>query len=274
MSTSPIAPGNLASEGKFQWLTRLGFAARGLLYILIGVLVFRTGRTEDLTGALEYVGHGTGKLLLLGIAAGLAVYGLWRLADAAFGIESGGGTWKAMRKRAAVGVIGFIYLYLAYKALRVFDAGRAGTGDTQDHARQVLDLPGGDVILGFAALVMLAASINQLRKAWECSFLERMDEGAGQKLWVKWLGRTGYAARGMIFTVVAYLLGRAALDRNAAEAGGLEQALDFVSSPVELAIAAGLVLFGIFSLLEARYRRIHRPPVEQVEQQVREKIAP
>ena len=69
----------LAAEGKFQWLTRLGFAGRGLLYILIAVLAIGTGRTEDLTGAIEYVGHGLGKILLLGIAAGLVTYGLWRL---------------------------------------------------------------------------------------------------------------------------------------------------------------------------------------------------
>jgi hypothetical protein len=274
VSTSPIAPpGNLAFEGKFQWLTRIGFAARGLLYILIAVLVFRTGRTEDLTGALEYFGGGDGKPLLIGIAAGLAAYGLWRLADAAFGMETPGTSWKIMCSRVARAFIGFIYLFLAYKAARVLLAGRAGTADIRDHTRDVLDLPGGDMVLGVAALVMLIAGLNQLRKAWECEFLNRLSEGAGQQSWVKWFGRLGYAARGVIFFVVAYLLGRAALDHNAAEAGGLEQALDFLSPPIESAIAAGLFLFGIFSLVEARYRRIHRPPVERIEQEVREKVA-
>lgn len=263
----------LAHESRFQQLTRLGFAARGVLYILIGVLVFQTGRTEDLTGALEYVGEGSGKLLLIAIAVGLAVYGLWRLADGAFGMESVDEGWKAVRRRIAVSFIGLIYLYLAYKAVRVFQAGAAGAGDTQDHARQVLDLPGGDLILGLAALVMLAAGLAQLHKAWECAFLNRMNDGAGQKLWVKWLGRLGYAARAVIFIVVAYLLGRAALDEDPAEAGGLAEALDFLSPPVELAIAAGLILFGLFSLVEARFRRIHRPPVERVGQEVREKVA-
>ena len=75
-------PDDLACESKFQWLTRVGFLARGLLYILIGVLAIGTGRTEDLTGALEYVSHGFGRLVLIVIAAGLATYGLWRLSDA------------------------------------------------------------------------------------------------------------------------------------------------------------------------------------------------
>lgn len=272
-ASAPIGlPGNLASEGKFQWLTRLGFAARGLVYVLIAALVFRTGRTEDLTGVLEYVAGGGGKLLLIGVAAGLAGYGLWRLADAAFGTESPGTSWTILCSRAARGFIGLIYLYLSYKAVRVLLGGPAGGGEAQDHARDVLDLPGGDLILGLAAVVMLIAGFNQLREAWRCDFLTRLNEGAGQQPWVKWLGRIGYAARGVIFTVVAYLLARSALDRNAAEAGGLEEALDLLSPPVESAIAGGLLLFGLLSLVEARYRVIRRPPVEQMEHRIREKV--
>ena len=272
-SATSALPGNLAYEGKFQWLTRLGFAARGLLYILIAMLVFRTGRTEDLTGALEYVGRGSGKLLLIGIAAGLATYGLWRLADAAFGTESPGTSWKVMCSRGARAFIGFIYLYLSYKAVRVLVAGRAGTADTEDHARAALDLPNGDIVIGLAALVMLVAGGNQFRKAWSCSFLRHLDEGAGQQLWVRWLGRIGYAARGVVFGVVGYLLYRAAIDHQAGKAGGLEHALDFLSRPVNRWVAAGLFLFGLFSLVEARFRRIRRPPVERIKNEVREKVA-
>ncbi|HEU4827141.1 MAG TPA: DUF1206 domain-containing protein, partial [Dongiaceae bacterium] len=91
---------DVAQEGNFQRLTRLGFAARGFLYILIAALVILAGRTEDLTGALEYLGHGLGKLLLAVLAAGMAAYGLWRLSDAIFGMESGRHRWKAWGKRA------------------------------------------------------------------------------------------------------------------------------------------------------------------------------
>ena len=262
----------LPYESKFQGFTRLGFVARGLLYIIIAWLVLRTGRTEDLTGALEYVGRGTGRILLIALAAGLAVYGLWRLGDAASGMESGHGQWKTIGKRTAAGIIGIIYLYLAYKAVSVLLVGSAEAGDARDHARTVLDLPGGELVLGFAALVFLVAGAAQLRKSWSCSFLRRLDEGAGQQTWIKWLGRIGYAARGIVFLVVAFLIGRAAVDSQADEAGSLEQALDFFASPMDKWIAAGLLLFGLFSLIEARFRRIQRPPVEEVERQVTEKV--
>lgn len=274
MSTSPSAElaGNLAYEGKFQWLTRVGFAARGLLYILIAFLVFRTGRTEDLTGALEYVGEGTGKLLLLAIAAGLATYGLWRLSDAALGTEHPGTHWKALGKRAAAGGIGLIYLYLAYKAARVFLAGRAGTMGTEQQADTVLDLSGGELVLFGAALLLAVAGANQLWKALTCKFMRRLREGAGQREWIKWMGRLGYAARGVIFLVVAWMIYRAAADGVASEAGSLEKALDVLRGPFLIPIAAGLLLFGMFSIIEARFRAIHKPPVEGVGRTVREKV--
>ena len=266
-------PDDIARESKFQWLTRLGFVARGLLYILIGVLAIGTGRTEDLTGALEYVGRGSGRIILIVIAAGLATYALWRLSDAAFGTEHGSGSWKAIRGRLAATGIGLVYLFMSYKAVRVLVAGRAGNMDAQQQADTVLDLPGGWVVLAGAAIFMAGAGITQMVKAGKCSFLKPLDVEAMSEP-VRWLGRIGYAARGVIFLCVAWLIWRAAMNERSTEAGGMEQALDLLSDPVLFAVAGGLILFGAFSLVEARYRRINRPPPpEAVAAEVKDKLA-
>jgi len=265
-------PRELANESKFQWLTRVGFVARGLLYILIGYLVIQTGRTEDLTGALEYVGQGTGRLAMIVIALGTATYGLWRLADAAFGIENPGDHGKALRKRAAASGIGLVYLYMSYKAVRILLAGHAGTMSAQEQADTVLDLPGGALVLGFAAIWLATAGFVQFRKTVKCSFLDPLDERACTPL-VQWMGRLGYAARGVIFLAIAYLIARAALNERSTEAGGMEQALDLLSGPFLVAVAGGLILFGAFSIVEAFFRRIHRPPrAEAVAAKVKQKI--
>lgn len=260
MKPEDALPDDLAGESRFQLLTRLGFAGRGLLYIVIGLLVILSGRTEDLTGALEYLGHGLGKLLLAVLAAGMAVYGLWRLTDAAFGIESGRHHWKAWRKRIAAATSGIIYAFLAYKAVRIFLSQRVSGNDAQQHAASAFGLPGGELIVLIASAVLFGAGFVQLVKAASCSFLGRLDCDDRQKTWIRWLGRVGYSARGLIFLVVAWLLAQSALHRNAAEAGGLAQALDFFSPAVRGWVAAGLMLFGFLSLVEARFRRIHRPP--------------
>ena len=78
------------AAARLTMLTRLGFAARGLLYLVIAILVMTTGREEDPAGALTYLGQGGGQILLLLMTLGLLAYGLWRLSDAAFDTERHG----------------------------------------------------------------------------------------------------------------------------------------------------------------------------------------
>ena len=265
-------PDDLAHESKFQWLARFGFVTRGLLYIVIAWLVIATGRTEDLTGVMEYIGDGVGRGLMIFLVAGMTGYGLWRISDAAFGMDSGRHHPKAWRRRIAAGSSGAIYLYLAYKALKIMLGHPVGGGDAHAHAATALHMPAGDLAVGIAAAILAGAGLVQLWKAGSCSFLEHLNERGHQPL-AKWFGRIGYAARGVIFLTVSWLLARAALDHSAAEAGGLEQALDALRGPLEIPVAAGLALFGAYSLIEARYRSIHKPPTEHVKRKVQEKLA-
>lgn len=263
---------DVANESLFQWLARFGFVTRGLLYIMIAWLVVATGRTEDLTGAMQYVGRGGGRWIMIFVVAGMAGYGLWRISDAAFGMDSGRDHPKAWRRRAAAACSGAIYLYLAFKALRIMLGARHLGGGAQQNAATALHLPAGTLAIAIAALVLMGAAVVQLWKAGSCSFLEHLDAAARRPL-AKWLGRVGYAARAIIFLTIGWLLARAAIDHSAAEAGGLEQALDALRGPLEIPVAAGLALFGVYSLVEARYRSIHKPPTHQVKRKVREKLA-
>ncbi len=255
----------IARENNFLTLCRIGFLGRGLLYILIAVLVLGTGRTEDLTGALAYLNRGSGRLLLLGIAAGMLAYALWRLADAAFGMENPGSSRKALLKRAVAGLLGSIYLYLAYKAARLLLADQAASATTEQSADTLLDLPGGHVVLFLVALLLAVAAVYQFVVAAKCSFLRRLDSRAKTPV-VEWLGRLGYAARGVIFLIIALLIGRAAIDGRSNEVAGMEQALDFLSGSTLYAVTLGLLLFGAFSIVEAAFRRIHAPPVDELKQ--------
>ena len=254
-------------QSKFQWLTRLGFVSRGLLYIVIALLVIAAGRTEDVTGAMEYLGRGVGRLLLVVLTAGLLCYGLWRFADAWFGMESGRHHPKAWRSRIAAAGSGVIYLFLAYKALAIILSGRAGTGSAHDNAVTALRFPGGAFMLAVIGAALIGAGVVQMYKASTCSFLQHLDDRARQ-YWAKWLGRSGYAARGIVFVTVGFLLGRAGFRGSAAGAGGLEQALDAFSDPLEYAVAAGLMLFGVYSILEARFRTVHQPPFRHIQREL------
>ena len=119
----------MQAHERLRILTRIGFAARGLLYIVIAWLVFRTGRSEDLEGALQYLAEGGGKLLMMVVTAGFLAYGFWRLCDAFFNVEGHSSDGKGKRQRLGAGGSGVAYLLLAWEAIRLIRGSGPDQGD-------------------------------------------------------------------------------------------------------------------------------------------------
>lgn len=262
------------ASARLTTLTRLGFAARGLLYLVIAYLIIRTGQAEDPSGALTWLGQGGGRLLLIVMAAGLIGYGLWRLADAAFNVEHHEDGKKGLAQRLGAGASGIVHLFLAWQAIRLIRgaAQSSGGNGAQEGAQTALGLPGGTVMLLLAGLVLLGVGAFQLVKAAKASFCDHLDPSVAHEPWVKWAGRLGYAARGVVFLISGYFLLQAGLQSQASEAGGMEQALAWLTSPWDLIVGIGLAAFGIYSLIEARYRVLHDVPVEGMARQARSKL--
>lgn len=250
------------AAARLTMLTRLGFAARGLLYLVIAALVITTGRTEDPAGALQYLGQGGGKILLIILTAGLIAYGLWRLSDAAFDIEQHGSGKSAMAERVGAGASAFVHFFLAWQAIKLTQGiARAQGDDAQEQASSVLQLPGGAMLLLLGGLILLTVGIFQLVKSVQASFLKHLDPRIANKDWVQWTGRAGYAARGIVFLITGTFLFSAGLDEQASDAGGMAEALSWLTRPWDVIVALGLMAFGLFSLIEARYRTLRDVPV-------------
>lgn len=232
-------------------LTRLGFAARGLLYVVIAFLLLTAGRAEDPSGALKYLASGSSQWLLILMIAGLAAYGLWRLSDAALNIEGHEDGAKGVSQRLGAAGSGIAHLLLAWQAVRLMQGSSAGGGGTP------LGGESGTVLI-IAGLVLLAVGGFQLVKAAKASFLDRLDQRVVNEGWVKTAGQLGYAARGLVFLITGYFFLRAGLDGGSGRPGGMDRALSWLSSPWDMIVAVGLLLFGLFSLVEARHRRIHQ----------------
>ena len=252
------------ANARLTTLTRVGFAARGLLYIVIALLVIRAGRAESTSGALKYLGEGGGQVLLVVMAAGLFAYSVWRLADAAFDIERHGSGQKGAMERVGAAASGLIHLFLAWQAVRLIQ-GAASAGDgTQDGARTALQLPAGGTLVVIAGVVLLGVGAFQLIKAVKGSFLRHLEPQIARQPWAQWSGRAGYAARGIVFLISSFFLLKAGIQERASEAGGTAEALSWLSSPLDLLVALGLLAFGLFSLIEARFRILHDVPVKGV----------
>lgn len=247
---------------RLTWLTRIGFAARGMLYIVIAVLIMRLGRAEDPAGALQYLGDRSGAVLLVVIAAGLVAYGVWRLSDAGFNIERHPASAKGHVERVGAGVSGVIHLLLAWQAIELLQGVRASGDSTEDGARMAMTLPGGPVLVMLGGAVFAGLAAYQLVKAVKASYLKHLEPQVARQPWARWSGRIGYAARGVVFAISGWLLVQAGLHSDADEAGGMAQALAWLDNPVDLIIGLGLLGFGIFSLIEARFRVLRDVPID------------
>lgn len=250
------------ASARLTTLTRLGFATRGLLYLVIAFLILRTGRAEDPAGALRYLGESGGQLLLGVMAAGLIGYGIWRLSDAAFDIERHGSDRKGALERAGAAASGVTHLFLAWQAIRLMQGAASSGNSTQEGTQTALSLPGGGILVMLGGVVLVGVGILQLAKAVKASFLDYLDPAVARQAWAQWSGRLGYAARGFVFMITGYFLLSAGFEEQGNTAGGMDKALAWLNNPWDVLIALGLLGFGIFGLIEARYRRLHDAPVD------------
>ena len=243
----------------FEAVTRLGFGARGLMYGAIGWLAFYSGRTEDPGGVLAYLATGPGTVVVAVMALGFFSYAAWRFCEAWLDREAHGSDAKGIAIRLAYAGSGLIHLgFGAAAILSAVHARRAASGGhaQETGAAVALSLPGGTLLVYAGAAILAGVAIHQFRKAWTLKFMHHLGGTGAARSWIGWLGRAGYSARGAVFLTMAWLLVRAAQARSPAEAGGIDDALGSLPRGVQLAVAAGILLFGLFSLVEARFRRM------------------
>jgi hypothetical protein len=176
---------------------------------------------------------------------------------------------KALASRAGQALSGLTYGSLAlsvYRALDTVEDAReaAGDGGAAQGAAQVLGLPFGGSLLVLVGLFVGGVGVAGLIRAARGDFCRRLGCGPGVKTAAKWIGRIGYAGRGVAFLPLGFFLVEAGLDEEAAQArslGGALQALEGqpFGSLVLAFVAIGLMAFGAYAFLEARFRRIDVP---------------
>jgi hypothetical protein len=258
----------LAHAKTLGWLARAGLVARGVVYLVIGVLALKLalgdgGKATNQTGALKTIADQSfGELLLVVLAIGLAGYALWRLLRAAVG--HGAEQRDSGSDRVAALASGIAYAILCVTAVKiVIDAG-AGSGTPKQPTGGVLDWPAGTVIVAIAGAIMIGVGAYQAYKGLAKKFLEDAKTGemseSVRKAYTA-LGVFGHVARAVVFALIGYGLIKAALDYNAKEAIGLDGALrelaDASYGPVLLALVAiGLTGFALYSMADARYRKV------------------
>jgi hypothetical protein len=256
-------------------LARAGFVAKALLYATVGVLAAsaalglgggRTGAATDARGAMTTVLEAPlGRGLLAAIAVALLGYALWRVVEGIADPEHYGRGAKGLALRGSFVARGVAHAALGVTALRYAAGQRAEGGDgsrPREATRTAFEIPGGEWLVWIAALALAGYGLYQLYRAAAAKLSKRLDAGqlsAESGRWVIAVSRFGIAARGVVFVVIGWLFIRAASRHDAGEAGGTAEALRALRSLGRwpfAAIAVGLIAYGGYEMLNARYRRI------------------
>jgi hypothetical protein len=252
----------------FHALARTGLVARAVIYLLIGwiailVAVGHSGRQPNQQGALQLLAgkpYGGISLWLLGI--GFAGYALWRLSEAAFGVVGEGHGAGARAKSLARAVV---YAFLSYLTFQVI-AHAAGNQTRRQHdlTASVMRHPGGRWLVAIIGLIVVVAGVMLIAQGLRRTFMKYMMTSRMSvkvRRVVERLGQIGVTARGVIFAIAGALIVEAAVTFKPSKSGGLDKALLTLRGEpfgefLLLLAAVGLVIFGVYGLAEARWRKV------------------
>jgi hypothetical protein len=267
MADATGAARQAANSDTLNTAARFGFVAKGIVYALVGVLAFQVALGDkertDQKGALQKVAEQPfGTLVLWLMAIGFFAYALWRFSEAAWGRRDETDEKKRTAKRVGSAANGLVYLAFGFLAVRTA-TGSSSTEQSTWTAR-VLNHSGGKTLVIIAGLIVVAIAVGLAVRGFKTNFEKHLDKSrmsARTHNIATRLGQVGYVARGAVFALVGIFIIKAAVDHQPGKAQGFDTALKSVADApfgkfLLMAAALGLICFGAYCLVEARYRRL------------------
>jgi hypothetical protein len=248
---------------------QVGLIARGVLYLMIGILALQiafggagSGQASQ-QGALQTIAQGPfGTVLVALVGLGLAGYAGWRVSQ--FFTEKGDEDSRAKEwiTRVSYLVRAVIYAGLSFLALRIaFGDSSGGGGGSQALTARVMALPAGRILVGLVGLIIVGVAGYQAYQAYTKDFMEELQTeqmNPQARRWVRRIGVLGHSGRAVVFAVVGWFVIIAAVRFDPQQAVGLDGALQRLAQqaagPWLLALTAlGLFAYGVFAIVRARY---------------------
>lgn len=249
----------------------LGWAAKGVVYLALAWIVLQSAfgaapQQSSTTGALQLIAQSApGRIALVVLGVGLLAFALGRILETTVLAEPQIGAGD----RAQAVVLALVYTSLAVTAFSIVglaggSGGGSGGGSEQQGSAFLLGLPGGRWLVGLLGLLVVAFGLYEVYLGVKQKFrgtLRSADMSPAMRSASTKIGIAAYVTKGLIFVLLGYFFLQSALSYDPSEAKGLDAALREVSQAaygqVLLSLVAlGLLAYGLFAFIEARYRRI------------------
>ena len=262
-------------DAKRQWvpaLARVGLLAKGVSFVIVGGLAVALaagegGKATSREGALATIADESGgEVLLVLLALGFAAYALWRFSEPFLEDGDDDGVKKYGKWAAWIGR-GVVYAALAYGTVKLLvSAGGHQSQNAKAHkaAAEVLSWPAGTWLVGIAGACVVGVGLYNGYRGVARKFRDKWKTGEMNHAALQWgtrVGVVGLLSRMVVFALIGCFLVKAAVEYDPKEAIGLDGALQKLVhqsyGPWLLGlVAAGLIAYGLFCVVEARYRDV------------------
>lgn len=252
-------------------MARVGLSAKGVVYSIIGLLIMlsvvkgnSSAKDADKGGVFQFIQDLPAGQLLLGIVViGLICYTIWRFIQAG---KRSDNEETSMAKRFRYVCSGLVYGALSFYGIKfLMGTQSSGGSKNKEAAQKVLEFDGGEWLLGVAAIILAGIGIYQIYYGLSEKYKKHvsgLNLSGGTDRLLLLSGKAGYVARGVVWLILSFLLGKAALHSNSQEAGSSGDAFQFVREAsygniLLFALALGLLCYGVFNFIRARFESFH-----------------
>ena len=270
MNASPVhgAANRATDSDAFQYAARAGFAASGVLHLLLGYIVLRlafgTGGNADQSGALAALAAQTGGQIMLWVAAlGLFALGLWHLAEAVVGSKpserSGNDDSSAWKRAKSVG-LAIANFAIAFSALRfAMGTGKSSGQQNAGMSAQLMQSGWGKALLVVIGLAVIGVGAYHVYKGVTKRFFKDLQISGGTA--VTAVGIAGHTAKGLVLAGAGILVIVATLQADPAKASGLDAAVKTLGQApfgkfLLVLAGLGIAAYGAYSFVRSRYGRL------------------
>lgn len=259
------------SSSALRVLARAGYAANGVLHLLIGVIaiVISFGGTgeSDQSGAFKAIASAPlGFLALWLLSVALWALGVWHALEGILARDTAGdakGLTKKWGRRISEWGQAFVFIVLGLIATSVTLGARVDSEESAETASHgILLLPGGPVVLGLVGIGIGVGGVSFVTMGALGSFKKKLSissDRVGSIVTV--LGVVGFIAKGVTLVIVGILLVFASITVDASAAGGLDGAIQALLGVaygpfLVCLVGIGFISYGIFCAFRARYARL------------------